>query len=84
MATRKAKIHLPEREDAATSVVTISTSRGATVPDERHQSSARVPADIDVVEWYYYRKDSFSTFAAPELLAAIVANNDLVLMAIGD
>ena len=32
----------------------------------------------------YYRKESFSLAAAPELLAEIVANNDVVLTAIGD
>jgi hypothetical protein len=32
----------------------------------------------------YYRKESFSLNAAPELLAEIVANNDVVITAIGD
>jgi len=32
----------------------------------------------------YYRKDSFSLAAAPELIAEIAADNDLVLTAIGD
>jgi hypothetical protein len=32
----------------------------------------------------YYRKESFSLAAAPELLAEIAANNDVVLTAIGD
>jgi hypothetical protein len=32
----------------------------------------------------YYRKESFSRSAAPELLAEIAANNDLVITAIGD
>lgn len=32
----------------------------------------------------YYRKESFSRFAAPELLAQIVRENDIVLTAIGD
>src|SRR5262245_21102621 len=32
----------------------------------------------------YYRKDSFSRVAAPELIHAIVASNDIVLTAIGD
>ena len=32
----------------------------------------------------YYRKESFSLAAAPELLAEIAANNDIVLTAIGD
>jgi len=32
----------------------------------------------------YYRKESFSLAATPELLAKIAANNDIVLTAIGD
>jgi hypothetical protein len=32
----------------------------------------------------YYKKESFSMNASPELIAEIVANNDLVLTAIGD
>jgi hypothetical protein len=32
----------------------------------------------------YYRKESFSLNARPELLAEIAANNDIVLTAIGD
>ena len=32
----------------------------------------------------YYRKESFSKEADPALLAAIAANNDIVLTAIGD
>jgi hypothetical protein len=32
----------------------------------------------------YYRKESFSRFAAPELVEQIRAENDLVLTAIGD
>lgn len=32
----------------------------------------------------YYRKESFSKAADPALLAAIVADNDIVLTAIGD
>jgi hypothetical protein len=32
----------------------------------------------------YYRKESFSLVAAPELVREIVANNDVVLTAIGD
>ena len=32
----------------------------------------------------YYRKESFSKYADPELLAAIAADNDVVLTAIGD
>jgi hypothetical protein len=32
----------------------------------------------------YYRKESFSLGAAPELIAEIAANNDIVVTAIGD
>ena len=32
----------------------------------------------------YYRKESFSRFARPELITEIAANNDVVLTAIGD
>jgi len=32
----------------------------------------------------YYRKESFSRFAAPELVEKIRAENDIVLTAIGD
>ena len=32
----------------------------------------------------YYRKESFSRAAAPELLAKIASENDIVLTAIGD
>lgn len=32
----------------------------------------------------YYKKESFSTNASPELINEIAANNDLVLTAIGD
>ena len=32
----------------------------------------------------YYRKESFALAAAPELLAEIAAQNDIVLTAIGD
>ena len=32
----------------------------------------------------YYRKDSFSRVAAPELIDAIARDNDIVLTAIGD
>ena len=32
----------------------------------------------------YYRKESFSKYADPALLAAIAADNDIILSAIGD
>jgi len=46
----------------------------------RDQLKAAHPlADI-----HYYRKESFSKFAAPELLEKIRAENDIVVTAIGD
>ena len=32
----------------------------------------------------YYKKESFSLNATPELLAEIAANNDIIITAIGD
>jgi len=32
----------------------------------------------------YYRKENFSLAAAPELIARIVAENDIILTAVGD
>jgi hypothetical protein len=40
--------------------------------------------DIDFAEVNYYVKESFSKDAAPELIAKIAAENDIVLTAIGD
>jgi hypothetical protein len=46
----------------------------------RDQLKAAHPlADI-----HYYRKESFSKFAAPELLERIRRENDIVVTAIGD
>ncbi len=39
---------------------------------------------LGIAEINYYRKESFSKVAAPELLAEIANNNDIVLTAIGD
>lgn len=41
-------------------------------------------ADAGLTAINYYRKHSFSMNAAPELIEDIVANNDLVITAIGD
>ncbi len=45
---------------------------------------ARLEADADFAAVNYYRKESFSKNAAPELLDRIAAENDVVLTAIGD
>lgn len=44
----------------------------------------KLAADTGLAAITYYRKHSFSMNAAPELIAEIVANNDLVITAIGD
>jgi hypothetical protein len=44
----------------------------------------RLTAEHRLAEVNYYRKESFSRPAAPELLGAIASANDLVLTAIGD
>ena len=44
----------------------------------------RLQAAHRLAEVRYYRKESFSRFAAPELIATIRAENDIVLTAIGD
>jgi len=41
-------------------------------------------SDAGLSEINYYRKHSFSMNAAPQLIDEIVANNDLVITAIGD
>ena len=45
---------------------------------------ARLENDHDLAETNYYRKESFSKVAAPELIAQIAAENDVVVTAIGD
>ena len=49
----------------------------------RH-SMARLGDEIGFAAVNYYRKESFSRLAAPELVRQITANNDVVLTAIGD
>jgi hypothetical protein len=47
-------------------------------------STAALEKDVTFGKVNYYVKHSFSKDAAPELIAEIAANNDLVLTAIGD
>jgi hypothetical protein len=44
----------------------------------------RLQAAHPLAEVRYYRKESFSKFAAPELIETIRRENDIVLTAIGD
>ncbi|HVH74255.1 MAG TPA: hypothetical protein VM755_05000 [Stellaceae bacterium] len=46
--------------------------------------AAELEARFPLAAVGYYKKESFSKEAAPELLAAIAADNDIVLTAIGD
>jgi hypothetical protein len=46
--------------------------------------SDRLSTRFAFAEINYYRKESFSKVAAPELLAEIAARNDIVVTAIGD
>ena len=48
------------------------------------RSIAMLSRQIKFASVNYYRKESFSKLAAPELVSAIAANNDVVLTAIGD
>lgn len=48
------------------------------------RTSERLAAEAGFAEVNYYRKESFSKVAAPEVIAEIVSNNDVVLTAIGD
>lgn len=45
---------------------------------------ARLEDEYDLAETNYYRKESFSKVAAPELIAQIASENDVVVTAIGD
>lgn len=47
-------------------------------------AAARLDARFGFTGVTYYRKESFSKYADPALLAEIAANNDIVLTAIGD
>ena len=44
----------------------------------------RLQARHQLASVSYYRKESFSRFAAPELIAKMRAENDIALTAIGD
>ena len=48
------------------------------------KAAARLDAEYGFAAVNYYRKESFSKAADPALLAAIAAENDIVLTAIGD
>jgi hypothetical protein len=48
------------------------------------KATAKLSAEHQFATVSYYRKDSFSRAAAPELLDQIVAAHDIVLTAIGD
>ena len=48
------------------------------------KTSEKLAGEIKFAAVNYYRKESFSRFAAPELIATIRAQNDIVLTAIGD
>jgi hypothetical protein len=48
------------------------------------KTAARLQDEYSFSAVDYYRKESFSKDAAPTLIAAIAANNDIVLTAIGD
>ncbi len=45
---------------------------------------AALEGDIEFASVTFYEKESFSKNAAPELLAEIIADSDIVLTAIGD
>src|ERR1700674_2479238 len=48
------------------------------------KTAARLGERFNFAAVNYYRKESFSKVADPVLLAAITADNDIVLTAIGD
>src|SRR5215831_12837994 len=48
------------------------------------KTAARLQTEFSFSAVNYYRKESFSKDADPALIAAIAANNDIVLTAIGD
>jgi hypothetical protein len=45
---------------------------------------AKLQQELSFTAVTYYRKESFSKDAAPALIEAIAANNDIILTAIGD
>jgi hypothetical protein len=48
------------------------------------KTAARLEERLHFAAVNYYRKESFSKYADPALLATIAAENDIVLTAIGD
>ena len=48
------------------------------------KTAARLEERFGFAAVNYYRKESFSKYADPALIAAIAAENDIVLTAIGD
>jgi len=44
----------------------------------------QLQAEHPLADVHYYRKESFSKFAAPELIEEIRRDNDIVVTAIGD
>lgn len=48
------------------------------------KTAARLEEQFHFTAVNYYRKESFSKYADPTLVAAIAAENDIVLTAIGD
>lgn len=48
------------------------------------KATAKLEAEFPFATVTYYRKESFSKVAAPDLVDRIVAENDIVLTAIGD
>ena len=48
------------------------------------KATAKLEAEFGFAAVNYYRKESFSKLAAPELIAEIAHQNDIALTAIGD
>ena len=48
------------------------------------KATAKLEAEFGFAAVNYYRKESFSKVAAPELIAEIASGNDIALTAIGD
>ncbi len=48
------------------------------------KTAARLEERFHFTAVNYYRKESFAKYADPSLIAAIAADNDIVLTAIGD
>jgi hypothetical protein len=48
------------------------------------KTATKLQQEIPFATVNYYRKESFSKYADPDLIKKIAANNDIVLTAIGD